>query len=75
MKNVLLYSQIILSAIVNVKHEEDRVVEMRWGPCGLLLLVIAERSDEACPDTQETIRGNPGSFTQSRTLGICDLNP
>ena len=55
--------------------EEDRVVEMRWGPCGLLLLVIAERSDEACPDTQETIRGNPGSFTLSRTLGICDLNP
>lgn len=37
---------------------EARVVEMRWDLCGLLLLLAAERPDEACPDTQEAIRGN-----------------
>lgn len=36
---------------------------------------FAEHSDEACPDTQEAITGNPDSFTQSRIVGICDLNP
>lgn len=27
-----------------------RVVEIGWGLCSLLFPVIAERSDEACPD-------------------------